>query len=77
MASITPPDINQNNSQDIKLQRVEDPRKYSMFDPRRVPCLRASLLAGIGGGITFALVRKLLTSKSYCIPTQTSLATYI
>ena len=68
MASVIPPDINQNKSQDIKLQRIEDPRKYSVFDPRRVPCLRASLLAGIGGGITFALARKMITSMSSTIP---------
>lgn len=63
MASVIPPDIDQNKTQDIRLQRIEDPRQYSIFDPRRVPCLRASLLTGIGGGITFALARKLLTSK--------------
>lgn len=64
MASAIPPDIDQNNSKDIRLQRIEDPRKYSVFDPRRVPCLRASLLTGIGGGLTFALVRKLITSMT-------------
>ncbi len=53
------PDAHIDKSGDFTVKPIEDPRKYSSLDPRRIPCLRQSLMSGIARGLGFAILRKL------------------
>jgi len=55
--TIETPDGGIDRSGDIKISPVEDLRKYSVLSPRRIPCLRESLMSGIAGGSLLLLWR--------------------